>query len=99
MTDSQAAAHESWLVRCSPRTPDFSREQSASIPLILQESGDATCTRPCDPPSPIVFARQLCGNKEEYIWLLRGIEPGLPRCYILMLCYKFHRFIGATAQD
>ena len=47
-------------------------------------------------PSPIVFARQFCGNKGEYIWLLRGIEPGLPRCYILMLCYKFHRFIDAT---
>ena len=30
-------------------------------------------------PSPIVFARQFCGNKGEYIWLLRGIEPGLPR--------------------
>ena len=41
MTNSQAAAHENWLVRCFPRVPGFSREHSASIPLILQESVDA----------------------------------------------------------
>ena len=51
MTNSQAAAHESWLVRCSPRALGFSCEQSASITLILQKSANATCTQPCDPPT------------------------------------------------
>ena len=52
VTNSQAAAHESWLVRRSPGTPGFSREQSTSIPLILQETAHATCTQPLDPPPP-----------------------------------------------
>ena len=30
MINSQAVTLESWLVRCSPRAPGFSREQSAS---------------------------------------------------------------------
>ena len=55
-------------------------------------------------PFPIVFTRQFRGNKAEYIWLFWGIKPGLPQwssmwpppCYILKLCYKFHRFFHAT---
>ena len=59
--------------------PGFSREQSATIPLILQESADATCAQPRDPPPPIVFTCQFRRNKGEYVWLFRGTEPGLPR--------------------
>ena len=29
LTNSQGTNHESWMVRCSPRAPGFSREQSA----------------------------------------------------------------------
>ena len=75
MTNSQAAVYESWLVRCSPRTPDFSREQSASIPLILQESADAICTQPRDPPPPSLL-HAIFVTIRENIWLLRGIKPG-----------------------
>ena len=31
MTNSQAATHDSWLVRCSPRTPEFSRSNQHKI--------------------------------------------------------------------
>ena len=47
--------------------PGFSREQSATIPLILQESADATCAQPRDPPPPIVFTCQFRRNKGEYV--------------------------------
>ena len=31
LTNSQGAIHESWMARCSPRAPGFSREQYACI--------------------------------------------------------------------
>ena len=31
VTNSQAAIHESWLVRCSPRSPGFSRDNLQAI--------------------------------------------------------------------
>ena len=34
LTNSQGAIHESWMARCSPRAPGFSREQYASYSLI-----------------------------------------------------------------
>ena len=78
MTNSQAAAHESWLVRGSPRAPGFSCEQSASIPPILQEPADVTCTQPRDLPPPSFLHANFMA-KEEYIWHFRGIKPGLLR--------------------
>ena len=72
MTKSQAAAHESWLVRCSPRASGFSHEQSASIPLILQESADATCTQPRNPPSPLFLHTSFVAIRKNvcmYIYL------------------------------
>ena len=34
-TNSQAADQESWMVRCSPRTLGFSREQSTSLNILV----------------------------------------------------------------
>ena len=127
MTNSQAAAHESWLVRCSPRALGFNCEQSASITLILQKSANATCTQPCDPPTLSVLHANFVaigenivdfsGNRtrafsvgpREYSSLLResnqgflsGTSASQPQCYILMLCYKFHRYFypTTTVQD
>ena len=50
-----------------------------SIPFILHESAEVTCTQPRDPPFPIVFTCQSRGSKGEYICLLQGIEPVLLR--------------------
>ena len=96
--------HESWLVRCSPRTPDFSCKQSASIPLILQEPGDVTSTHPCDPPPPSFSHANLVAIRENIFSSSRelnqsfrsGSSTSQPPCYISMLCYKFHRFFHAT---
>ena len=33
LTNSQGAIHESWMARCSPRAPGFSREQYAKYGL------------------------------------------------------------------
>ena len=103
MTNSQAAAHESWLVRGSPRAPGFSCEQSASIPLILQEPADFTCTQPRDPPPhrfymPISWQRKnIFGTSGESNQVFcGGSSTSQPPCYILRVCYKFHRFFDAT---
>ena len=78
MTNNQAAAHESRLVRFSPRAPGFSCEQSASISLILQDSADATSTQPRDPTSPSFLHAHFMQYGRTYL-APPGIEPGLPR--------------------
>ena len=104
MTNSQEAAHESWLVRCSPCTPGFSCEQYASTPLILQESADHTCTQRRDPPPPSFLHANFVVIRENIFDTSRESNQGFhggssmsqPSCYILRLCHKFHRFFHAT---
>ena len=38
MTNSQAADHDSWLVRCSPRAPGFSRSNQHNYIQGLEEN-------------------------------------------------------------
>ena len=108
MTNSEAAAHESWLVRCFPRAPGFRREQYAWIPLILQESADTTCTKPRDPPPPlflhanfVAIRENIFGSSGESIQGFRGESSTLqPPCYRFhLLHYKFHRFFEALPQS
>ena len=101
--------HESWLVRCSPRTPDFSCKQSASIPLILQEPGDVTSTHPCDPPPPSFSHANLVAIRENIFSSSRelnqsfrsGSSTSQPPCYISMLCYviNFTDFFKPPTQS
>ena len=90
-------------MRGSPRAPGFSCEQSASIPLILQEPADFTCTQPRDPPPhrfymPISWQREnIFGTSGESNQVFcGGSSTSQPPCYILRVCYKFHRFFDAT---
>ena len=104
MTNSQAAAHESWLVRYSPRALGFSREQSASIPLILKKSVDATSTQHRDLPPPsflhanfVAIRENIFSSPGESNQGFRGeSSTSQPPTHILILCYKFYRFFHAT---
>ena len=87
-------------MRCSNRAPSFGCEQSASIPLILQESADATYTQPRHPPPPLFLHIIFVAMRENIFGSSRESNQGFrgggltsqPPCYILlMLCYKFHR--------
>ena len=92
----QAAAHESWLVRCSLHAPGFRGEQSASIPLILQESADATCTHPPDVPPPsflhanfvAIRENRFSSSKELNQSFRGGTSTSQPPPYILILILK-----------
>ena len=41
MTDSQAAAHECWLVRCSPRASGYSRSNPSGAEILGEVRGKA----------------------------------------------------------
>ena len=92
----QAAAHESWLVRCSLLAPGFRGEQSASIPLILQESADTTCTHPPDVPPPSFLHANFVAIRENRFSSSRelnqsfrgGTSASQPPPYILILILK-----------
>ena len=47
-----------------PPTNTSSTIPTSSIPLILQESADTTCTQPCDPPYPSFLSTNLVATRE-----------------------------------
>ena len=103
VTNSQAAAHESWLVRCSPCAPGLAVSNLFQFPSCCKNQLTALAHN-LGSRSPIIFTGQFRGNKGEYIWLLRESNQGFrggsstsqSPCYILMLCYRFHRFFYST---
>ena len=103
MTNSQAAAHENWLLRCFPRVPGFSREHSASIP----PHSARVSWRSRDPPPPLFLHANFVAIREnifdssvESDQGFRGESSTLqPPCYRLILHYKFHKFFETLPQS
>ena len=85
MTNCQAAAHESWLVRCFAPSTSFIGEKSASVPLILQESADATCTQPCYPFPPSFLHANFVPIKENIVGSSGELNQGFPQIFS---CYQ-----------